>query len=346
MVSINRDDKEKVNEIFTNTIVAKLILFVGGLIILLLLISLVGKINSVMSFMLLAYLGILGNVLFPVWLYQGKEKMSFLSYANVASKILIIASVFMFVNGKSGVGAYLLIFSLGQILNGVITFIRAFKEFGVSFSTIKLSSLRQCYKDGFALFLSNASVSLYTAGNPFILGLFVPANIVGYYTGAEKITKAALGMVAPVTQAIYPRFAKMARESLDVFFIWAKRALILIGGAGLAISVLLYFIAPVVVRLILGPGFDQSVTLIRIMALVPFLISVSNVFGIQIMLPLKKDRDFTKILFVAGIINFGLVFLLAPHIGATASAIALLSAETYVTLSTMFFVNFKIKGKL
>src|SRR5450755_3053807 len=63
------------------------------------------------------------------------------------------------------------------------------------------------------LFVFRSGESLYGAGNAFILGLFAPAASVGYFAIAEKISKAAFGLLNPVREALYPRLSRLAAGS-------------------------------------------------------------------------------------------------------------------------------------
>ena len=69
-------------------------------------------------------------------------------------------------------------------------------------------------KEGGAMFLFRSSHSMFTLGNAFVLGLFAPAQAVGYYAGAEKINAAAVGLLSPLSTALYPRTASMAKIDL------------------------------------------------------------------------------------------------------------------------------------
>jgi len=86
-------------------------------------------------------------------------------------------------------------------------------------------------------------VSLYTAGNAFILGLLASNAAVGYYSAAEKIVKAVLGLTGPITQATFPRFSKMVVESKDSVFKWGQKDAPNDGHAGTCfISILCLFV--------------------------------------------------------------------------------------------------------
>ncbi len=192
---------------------------------------------------------------------------------------------------------------------------------------------------GWSLFLFRGSVSLYTTGNAFILGLFVSPLWVGYYAGAEKISKAFLGLLNPVSQALYPRLTHLVYHARARAVTLARIAIAAMGTGGTALGVLVFVSAPLLVRMILGPGYDQAVPVLRILALLPPLIALSTVYGVQWMLPLGMEGPFNKIILLAGGINVGLAVILAPSYLAVGMACAVVTAETFVTIAIYLLVR-------
>lgn len=342
-ISINRKNKLEVNRIFINTIAAKLFLFFLGLLVLIPIIIFIPELRQNYILAIIAYIGIIGNIIFPIWLFQGMEQMSFLAASNLLTQILMAAGIFIFVKNPHDLISYMILIAGTQILNGIITTIKGIKMFKISILSPSTKGVISALKDGWTLFLSNASLSLYTAGNPFILSLFSNSTQVGYYAAAEKLIRASQGIIVPISQAVYPKFSKLAIDSKELFFFWAKKVLIIMGIIGLSISLVMFIFSGSIVKILLGKDFGHTTHLIQILSIIPLLISITNVLGVQIMLPLNKDKSFTWILFIAGIINFVTVFCLAHRLGASASALALVLAEAFTAVAMFIYVVVHIK---
>lgn len=100
----------------------------------------------------------------------------------------------------------------------------------------------------------------------------------------------------------------------------------------LMMSAGLFFGAPYIARIALGEQFQAGVPVIRILSLLPFLIGLSNIFGVQIMINFGLQRVLTRILIAAGVLNVIVALVLAmawQHIGVAAAALA---TETFVTV--------------
>ena len=72
-------------------------------------------------------------------------------------------------------------------------------------------------KNGWNLFLSTVWINLYTTSNVFILGLFAPANVVGYFAAADKIRLAFQGILSTMSQSVFPYVNKLLSESYERF---------------------------------------------------------------------------------------------------------------------------------
>jgi PST family polysaccharide transporter len=97
-------------------------------------------------------------------------------------------------------------------------------------------------------------------------------------------------------------------------------------------GIVVFFMAPLLVHVLLGPGFEPSVVVLRILALLPPLVAVSNVLGIQWMLALDLDRFVTAVVVSAGLLNVCLAVVLVPHYMHVGMALAVVASETLVVV--------------
>src|SRR5690348_1872175 len=105
----------------------------------------------------------------------------------------------------------------------------------------------------------------------------------------------------------------------------ARAGFFVMGAGGLALGVLIFTLAPLLMRFVLGKDFGPGVPVLSILALLASLIAWCYVFGIQWMLPLGLDRTFNKIILLAGLINIAFVSLLATMFGAVGMAWSVVS---------------------
>lgn len=209
-IAANRDDVEKRDSYFRNVIVAKLLLFLLGLLILLVLINLVDKFSENKAVYLWSYLSVLGAVLTPIWFFQGMEEMKYITKITIITRALAIIPIFIFVKSDADYLFVPFFYAIGSVLAGFIALNVVRKRFGVSinFAKATLFGITQCLKESSEYFISRISVSLYTVSNTFILGMVLGNVAVGYYAAAEKLYMAIQSMYGPLNNALYPYMVK------------------------------------------------------------------------------------------------------------------------------------------
>jgi PST family polysaccharide transporter len=278
------------------------------------------------------YLLVVGNALFPTWLYQGMERMTVISVVNVAAKVAAVLALFAFVKRASDGLAAATILGGSGMLAGLMGALYAVRFFRLGRPACSWAGVVWALRDGWHVFLSRAAVSLYTSGNAFLLGLVSPAEQVGYFGAAEKVVRGVLGLWEPLGRAVYPRLSQLAVFSPGAALREARVLLVIMGGFGAALTVAVLASAGLVARALSGGDFGSIALCMRVLAPVIFLVAVNHVLGVQVLLPLGKDREFARILACAGILNVVLGLALGRRWGSVGMAGAVLFAETVVTV--------------
>jgi len=349
-ISIHRENKEKVSEIFSSVMIIKLGLLVLSFLIMTIIVFSFEKFRKDWLVYYLTFGMVIGQVLFPVWFFQGMERMKYITILNITAKLIFTVFIFVFVHGVSDYIYVPLLNSLGFCIAGVLALWIVFKNFDLSFRIPRLITIKHQLKEGWYIFISTVAISLYTISNTFILGLFTNNTIVGYYSAAEKLIKAAQGLLTPVSRTIYPYISKLVKESKERGLQFIQKVIFLIGGISFLLSVSMFIFADLIVKLLLGNQYTESVVVLKILSFLPFIIALSNIFGIQTMLTFNYKEAFSKILISASIINILLAFVLVPLYQHVGISFAVLISEIFVTVSMFVYLQKKgikvLEGKI
>ena len=130
------------------------------------------------------------------------------------------------------------------------------------------------------------------------LGLLTNNSFVGYFAAADKIIQAFKGLMGPVSQSIYPYVAKKVSLSKEDGLKFIRKVAFYVGIATSVVSLFIFVSADFLVDLLLGEQYFHSIIILRILALMPLLIGLSNIFGIQTMLNFDRKKAFSKILII------------------------------------------------
>ena len=336
-ISINRNNKQKISDIFSSVMIIKTGFLFLSFMILCLFVFTIDKFRIEWKVYLASFGAVAGSVMFPVWFFQGMEKMKRVASLNVLSKAIFTVSIFVFIRTQNDYMYVPLISSAGSIVVGLLSLMLIFKQSGVRLKAQTFDNIQFQLKDGWHIFLSQIAINLYTVSNTFVLGLFTNNTIVGYYSAGEKIVKAVQYMLGPLSQTIYPYISKLSSESRESALVFIRKIVKLVGVPSFLVSLGLLVFAPLISDIILGKQYKESIYVIQILSFLPFIITLSNIFGIQTMLNFGLKKTFTKIVATGSIVNIFLAFILViplHHIGMSISA---LISEIFVT-AYMFIV--------
>ncbi|HEC78818.1 MAG TPA: flippase [candidate division WOR-3 bacterium] len=338
-ISINREKLSAVSKIFSSIMVIKTILFFLSFLVLLSLILVITKFGIEKPIFIFSFGLVLGDVLFPTWFFQGMERMKYITVLYFVAKLFFLVTIFIFIRSKNQYIYVPLLQSLGIIFAGILSLLIIRFKFNVRFKIPPFVRIKEYLKEGWHFFISTLSISVYTYSNTFILGLLTTPVIVGYYSAAEKIIRALQRMQWAVSQAVYPYVNKIASQSEKKALRFLKKLIVFVGGGFLLISLTIFIFAKLIVNLILGDQYIPSIIVLQILAFLPFIISISNIFGVQTMLAFNMKEDFSKIMLSTALVNIVLASVLASmykHIGVS---IAVVLTEIYVALIMCFYLR-------
>ncbi len=341
-ISIERNNLKKCSQIFSAVMLIKLGLTIISFGLLSLIVFIFTKFGTDSALYYAAFLLVVGNIMFPQWLFQGMERMRYITIINIVVKTLSLAALFILVKAESDYILAVLIVSVSSVIIGLIGIISALLIFKLRPLLPSLSLIKLSLREGWSLFISTAAISLYTTSTIFVLGIFTNNIIVGYFGAAEKIVRAARGLIGPITQAIYPHISAIVAKSKDDAIIFLRKTLRWMSLGSFVLSVILFLMAEIIVNIGLGAEYKEAVILIRIMSLLPFFIALSNVSGVHAMLAFGFNKTFSRVVIAAGLLNTALIFPLVMLYQAEGAAIAVMFSELFV-VSAMFF-NLRRKG--
>lgn len=342
-ISLFREDLNKVKGIYSSVMQVKLILCVFSALVVIFVTVFFERFSVHKELYYVSFLMVIGHVLFPTWLFQGMEKMKYISFINIGSKVFFTACIFVFVHEKSDYLVAQTLFSLGFLVSGIISVFYTKRVFGFHFELQSYKCVVKQIQEGWHVFLSTLSISLYTISVTFILGFFASNNVIGYFSAADKLIQALKGLYAPVAQAVYPLVAKKINDDKTLGLVFVRYLSVIVGAFMFAVSLLCFLYAERIVLVMLGKEFYDAVILLKIMAFLPFIIALSNIFGIQTMLNFGKKKEFTLIIVSAAILGLSFCFLLIPRFGAVGAAISMLVTELFVTVVMYLFVRTKLR---
>lgn len=339
-----RDDRIKLSqftkEIFTinmiSTVIAYMLFFVA--------ITFVPKFSDYKKLLIVTSSTILFSTIGINWLYSAMEDYAYITVRSIIFQFLSIALLFIFVKTKEDYIKYAAISVVSSVGSNVLNLIHSRK-----YITIK-TGLPLCFrkhlKPIFILFAMAVTVKVYTALDTTMIGFIKGDYEVGIYTAATKINKIILSLVVAIGAVMLPRLSYYSKledksEFFKLSYIGFKVLLVISIPCAIGLSLL----SDSVINILSGTGYEAAIIPMRIMNPIIVIIGLSNFMGIQIFMPMNKEKWTLCSVVTGALINFTMNSLLIPKYGAVGASIATVCGETSVTLVQFVLVRKFLKIK-
>lgn len=341
-VALHKNDNEKLNEIFSSVMIIKIFLLLISFVLLLAMIIFFNKFKSDPLLYLLTFGTVLGQILFPVWFFQGVEKMKYITIITIASKFFFTLAIFICVKKTSDYYLVPLLTSLGAIFAGLYSLYLLGREFNIRFKKQKINVITSYLKGGSHMFFTSALSNILTSSGTIILSFVSTNAMVGYYSASEKLFRAFVGLFTPITQALYPISCnKMTKKDVEKQYI--KKISIIIGGAALIVSLFVAIFSKQIFAIMYGQSFLVYNYILAVMMIWLFFGVMNNIIGIQYLTAKREDKFYTYSFVVAGVLTVLLNIVLIPYFMIDGILISMISGEIILTMCMLLFIfRFKL----
>ncbi len=275
----------------------------------------------------------------PLWYFQGVERMRAAVGIDAGARAAAALGVFVTVRTPEDGWRVLALQACFAALSLCILLLLVRRDvplrlprFGGALSTLRRSA---------GVFALRAASGLSIQANTLLLAVLATPATVSYFGGAERIVRASINLLQPLTQAFLPRLSYLSVADPPAARRLIGRCLLAVGGLGAVFSVVALLGATRLIAVLLGPGYEAAVPPMRTLAALPLLVAVNTVLGLYWAIPFGHERTFVLIVLAGGAANVVLALLLVPLLGALGMAAAVVAAEAIVTVSlaTLFLAR-------
>ena len=331
-ISIHRENKEKVSEIFSSVMIIKFILLVVSLIIMSVIVFSFDKFKRDWLIYYLTFGIVIGQVLFPVWFFQGMERMKYITYLNILAKSIFTVAIFIFVQEQSDFWIVPLLTSVGFIIAGLWSLWIIKNNFNIKFKFQEKQTIIYHLYEGWYVFISGMYTLSYTLSIPLILGILTNNTILGYYSISEKIIKSISSLYLPLNQAIYPYVNKLIQTSEKKAKEFILKLLIFSGIIMLIISIIIYFSSEYIICFIAGEVLIEAVIVLKVLSLFPFIITIARIFSFNYIISFGYKKELSTLYFISALISIPITLLLIICFQEIGAALAVIIIESFVNI--------------
>lgn len=279
-------------------------------------------------------------VLFDIsWFFQGLEEFGKIVLRNFIIKFASIILIFVLIHEPTDLNKYVCLIGMMNVLSGLSIWLYL-PKYLVAVPRKEIKPFRN-FSIIIQMFLPQIAIQIYTVLDKTMIGVMTGSPLEnGYYEQAEKVVKMSLTIVTSLGTVMLPRIAyAYAHKNYETIrtsmmrsyrFVWFLTVPMFCGFIAISNNFVPWFF---------GPGYDKVVPLMQILSGLVIAIGLSNVTGIQYMLPTNQQNKLTLTVICGAIVNFALNLFLIPMMQSVGAAVASLIAEITVTAVQFYVVR-------
>lgn len=290
---------------------------------------------------LLVYM--ISNMFDISWYLQGIEEFGKTVIRNIIVKALSLILIFVCVKTQNDLWKYLLIFSGAELL-GNLTMWMYLPRY-INKVEFKKLEIKKHIKPTITLFIPQIATQIYTVMDKTMVGLITNnMSEVGYYEQAQKIVKSALTVITSLGTVMSSRIANCyANNKKEEILANIEKSFNFVCFLGIPIVLGIIGISKNLVPWFYGDGYEKVVSLLIATSPIILAIGFSNVTGLQYLVPIGKQKEYTKSVTIGALSNLILNIILIKLFQSIGAAIASVISEIFVFAVQYYYIRDIIK---
>lgn len=324
-----RDDKEKLSRTVHEIMFINLFMCVIAYIALFVSMQLVPRFRQDKLLLMVVSSTILLNSIGVEWLYKSLEQYSYITVRSIAFKFIALVFMFLFIHEEKDYVIYGGISIFASSASGILNFINLRKY--IYFRPMGGYDIKKHIKMVVVFFAMSVATTIYTHLDTVMLGFMKSDVETGYYSAAVKIKSILVGVVTAASGVLLPRVTYYIQNgNREDFIRIAKKTLNFVFITGAAFAVYFIIFAHEGIYFLSGSAYENSIVPMQVIMPTVLLIGLTNVMGIQMMVPLGKEKLVLYSEIAGAVINLIINAVLIPRLASTGAAIGTLVAEIVV----------------
>ena len=332
-----KNNKEKLEYVVGDTLLARIILGVIGLIIILILSFTLPILRNNVLYTVLSYVVVFESVFLMDFLFRGLEKMHIITIRFILMKVISTVLTFVFIKNDSN----LLWIPVLDIISSFIAIVLVFAEIKKIDLKMKFSGIKnvmKSIKNSFVYFISNVASTSFNALSTIIIGIYVSPTEVAYWSICMQIIGTIQACYSPISDGIYPEMIRSKNINLIKKILKIFLPIITVG------CIATFFLAKPVLMILGGEKYLPGVPILQMLIPNLFVGFLAIIYGWPTLGAIGKEKEATKTTIYAIMVHILLLVILILTKNFTLYTIAVVRVITeFVLFGTRYFYYRKYK---
>lgn len=344
MVAQHRDNKMELSKTVWELFSINLFMTVLAYIVFIPTLFLVPKLAAEKTLFIVVSSTLFFNALGMEYLYRGLEEYSYITIRSVLFKVIAFAAMFILINSEDDYVIYGAITVFACAFSGILNFIHA--RHLISFNCRTVLDLRKHLKPVILFFAMSCATTVYLNLDNAMLGFMTTDEDVGYYGAAVKVKTVLVAVVTSLGAVLLPRASYyIETKQIDAFKRITNKAVKFVYVISIPLVVFFTLFARESILFLSGIDYLPAVPAMQVILPTVFFIGVTNIMGIQILVPLGKERYVLYSEIVGAIVDLIINLLLIPKYKAIGAALGTCVAEAAV-YGTQYFFLYRMRKEI
>lgn len=339
-----RDDRKELTKTAQELLAINLVMSVISYALLFLAIAFIPRLQQEKTLYIILSSTIILSSIGMEWLYKALEQYTYITVRSVIFKFIALIAMFLLIHKKSDYIIYGAISIFASSASNIFNFINVHKY--IDLRRLEKYDFKHHLKPIMVFFAMSCAATIYTNLDTVMLGFMKTDADVGYYNAAVKIKSVLVSVVTSLGVVLLPRasyyiengqfneFKRITGKALSFVFL-------------LASPLMIYFIlfAKEGIFFLSGSAYKESIVPMQTIMPTLLFIGITNILGIQMLVPLGRERVVLWSEIAGAITDVIINLLLIPHFASTGAAIGTLVAE-FIVLVVQFIALKEEVGKI
>lgn len=331
------EDKEKRNDVFSHLVTIHILMTLAILVVYTLCIFFVPKLSDNKPLYFIGATKIIFNVFLVEWLFQGMQDFRYITLRTLLVRTLYVICVFVFVRDKDDYDIYFYLTIAQVAANAIINWMYTKKFVAFRF---RIKGCGDYLFPVFSMGVNRILLSFYVTFNVLYLGFVCGNTSVGYFTTATKLYAIFLSVLSAYNGVVVPYLNNLfGSHEMGQFTQMVNYSFSIIGFLSIPIVIVCVILAPEIIRVMAGEGYEAAVLPFRIIIFQVIFIGIAQILENQILLSLKKFKEVLICTSICTALSLFILFSFTAKYGEVAAAYAVAIPHMLEVLLLYYYTN-------
>jgi len=299
------------------------------------------SLRNKIDYLLIAGISIISLPLSIDWYFQSLEAFEYIAIRSIVLQILSLFLILFFIRIKENSKLYLFFLVLPLFITSIFNQQVARRKIKIHFELP--NNIKLFFQSISNLFYMSIVGVIYQNIYTISIWFYLSSSASGLFSTAIKIESFLQSLIGSIALVLSPRCSYYLAKSLNKDFDnIIESTIIIINIIAIPVVVGVIFYSKEIILIFSGGMFIQSSSILSIISLNIFIVSLNNVLGYQILIPRGNDSVILHASILGAIVSIASLSILIPIFSFYGAALSFVLSE----LVMFIFLFSKIKHKI